>query len=66
MNSIDFIEAALGIASGSIILGLFVWIGVCLQLAYTRMDEMLELLKNCPAIMTHTPLMQGGPLADYC
>lgn len=41
--------------------GIILWIGVCLQLAYTKMDLMLEHLKNCPAIMTRAPLRHGGP-----
>ncbi|QNH80578.1 hypothetical protein GGD92_08045 [Pseudomonas protegens] len=38
-----------------------IWIGVCLHLAYTRMDEILELLKNCSAVMNRAPLRHGGP-----
>lgn len=41
--------------------GIFLWIGVCLHLAYTKMDFMLERLKNCSAIMVRTPLRHGGP-----
>lgn len=41
--------------------GLFLWIAVCLHLAYTKMDLMLEHLKNCSAIMTRAPLRHGGP-----
>lgn len=41
--------------------GIFVWIGVCLHLAYTKMDLMLEHLKNCSAIMVRAPLRHGGP-----
>ncbi|MEB0046408.1 MULTISPECIES: hypothetical protein [unclassified Pseudomonas] len=41
--------------------GIFVWIGVCLHLAYTRMDEMLEHLKNCSTVMARAPLRHGGP-----
>ncbi|MDP9528813.1 MULTISPECIES: hypothetical protein [Pseudomonas] len=61
MSSITSIEVVLGVASGLVVLGVFVWIGVCLHLAYTRMDEMLELLKNSSAIMNRAPLMHGGP-----
>ncbi|ARU86677.1 hypothetical protein [Pseudomonas sp. M30-35] len=42
--------------------GLFLWISVCLYLAYTKMDLMFEHLKNCPAIMARAPLRHGGPL----
>lgn len=41
--------------------GIFLWIGGCLHLAYTKMDLMLEHLKNCSAIMTRAPLRHGGP-----
>lgn len=41
--------------------GIFLWIGVCLRLAYTQADVMLEHLKNSPAITTWAPLRQGGP-----
>lgn len=41
--------------------GLVLWMGVCLHLANTKMDLMLERLKNCSAIMTRAPLRNGGP-----
>lgn len=41
--------------------GLILWIGVCLHLAYSKMDLMLDHLKNCSAIMTRAPLQHGGP-----
>lgn len=41
--------------------GMFIWIGVALYLAYTRMDEMLEYLKNCSAVMIRAPLRFAGP-----
>lgn len=41
--------------------GLTLWIGLCLHLAYTKMDLMLEHLRNCSAIMTRAPLRHGGP-----
>ena len=40
---------------------IFIWIGVCLHLAYTQMDEILERLKNCSAIMRRKPLRYAGP-----
>lgn len=46
---------------GAVLLGLIVWIGICMHLAYTRMDEMLEHLKNCSAVMDRAPLRYGGP-----
>lgn len=41
--------------------GIFVWMGVCLYLAYTQVDEFLERLKHCSAVMSLAPLRQGGP-----
>ncbi len=41
--------------------GIFVWIGVCLHLAYTKADMMLDHLKNSPAIMMWAPMQHGGP-----
>ena len=41
--------------------GMFIWIGGALYLAYTRMDEMLEYLKNCSAVMIRAPLRFAGP-----
>lgn len=38
-----------------------VWITVALHMAYTKMDMMLEHLKNCTAIMVRAPLRHGGP-----
>jgi hypothetical protein len=36
--------------------GIFVWIGIALHLAYTKMDLMLAHLKHCPAVMIRAPL----------
>lgn len=60
MNSsiIDQVLLVIGIAD---IVGLMVWIGACLHLAYTKMDVMLEHLKNSPAITAWAPMRQGGP-----
>jgi hypothetical protein len=41
--------------------GMFVWIGIALHLAYTKMDLMLAHLKNCPAVMIRAPFKNGGP-----
>lgn len=54
-------EIVFGCMGGIVMVFTFVWIGVALHLAYTRMDEMLEHLKNCTAIMTRAPLRHGGP-----
>lgn len=41
--------------------GIFLWIGICLHLAYTKMDLILEHLKNSSAISAWAPLRYGGP-----
>jgi len=41
--------------------GIFVWIGVALHLAYTKMDVMLSQLKNCPAVMVRISFNSAGP-----
>jgi hypothetical protein len=41
--------------------GLFIVLGVALHLAYTKMDLMLNHLKNCPAVMIRAPFKNGGP-----
>lgn len=55
---IDHVLLAIGIAD---MVGLMVWIGVCLHLAYTKMDVMLEHLKDSPAITAWAPMRQSGP-----
>lgn len=41
--------------------GIFLWVGVCLHLAYTKADMILEHLKNSSAIVVRGPLRHGGP-----
>jgi hypothetical protein len=41
--------------------GVFVSLGIALHLAYTKMDMMLDHLKNCPAVMIRAPFKNGGP-----
>lgn len=41
-------------------LGIAIWIAVALYFAYTKMDIMLDHLKNCPAIMIRTVLLDSG------
>ena len=41
--------------------GIFLCIGICLHLAYTQADVMLEHLKNSPAITTWAPILHAGP-----
>jgi hypothetical protein len=43
------------------LVGLFVWLGVALHLAYTKMDIMLIHLKNSPAVTIRVPFKSGGP-----
>lgn len=43
--------------------GIFVCIGTSLHLAYTKMDLMLDHLKNSPLIMKHKMLIKSGPRA---
>jgi hypothetical protein len=50
-----------GYLSGVVLLMVIIWIGVALHMAYTKMDLMLEHLKNCSAIMIRAQLRQGGP-----
>lgn len=54
-------EFALGWLCVVVIVGMFVWIGIALHIAYTKMDLMLTHLKNCSAIMIRAPLRHGGP-----
>lgn len=55
-------ELMVGFFCGLVILGAFIWLGVVLFLAYTRMDEVLEHLKNCTAVTKRLPLLHSGPL----
>lgn len=43
------------------LVGLLIWIGICLHLAYTKIEFMLEHLKNSSAILTMLPLRDSGP-----
>lgn len=58
LNTVDTVLLVIGIAD---IVGIYIWIGISLRLAYTKMDLILEHLKNSPAIMVRVPLRQGGP-----
>lgn len=46
--------------------GMLIVIGASLYLAYTRMDELLNGLKNCSAVMNWAPLRYGGPWGKLC
>jgi len=41
--------------------GGFFCIGISLYMAYTKMDFMLEHLKNCSIVKARSPLKYGGP-----
>lgn len=41
--------------------GIFLWISICLHLAYTKADVMLNHLRNSPAITVWAPMRHGGP-----
>ena len=58
LNVVDKVLLAIAIVD---LAGLVLWIGVCLRLAYTKLDLMLEHLKNCSAVMARAPLRHGGP-----
>ncbi|MCP1488718.1 hypothetical protein J3D48_005031 [Pseudomonas fluorescens] len=58
MNVVDKVLLSIAIVD---LAGQILWIGVCLHLAYTKMDLMLEHLKNCSAITARAPLRHGGP-----
>ncbi|WP_434707397.1 hypothetical protein J3P75_15965 [Pseudomonas sp. R1-1] len=58
LNLVDKVLLSIAVLD---IAGLILWIGVCLHLAYSKMDLMLDHLKNCSAIMTRAPLRHGGP-----
>lgn len=54
-------QLVVGYLCAIVITSMFVWIGVALHMAYTKLDMMLEHLKNCAAIMVRAPLRHGGP-----
>lgn len=58
LNTADTIFLVVGLVDFG---GVFFWIGVCLHLAYTQMDLMLEHLKDSVLLNTFAPLKQGGP-----
>lgn len=41
--------------------GCLVFLGIALYVAYTKLEEMLSHLKNCPAVMIKAPFKNGGP-----
>ncbi|MDD2048933.1 hypothetical protein [Pseudomonas putida] len=58
LNTADKIFLAVGIIDFG---GIFVWIGVCLHIAYTKMNLILDHLKYSSVFRTLTSLTHGGP-----
>lgn len=58
LSIVDKVLLALAVAD---IVGLIIWIGGCLYLAYTRMELMLSHLKNSVAVKNMELLRHGGP-----
>lgn len=52
----------IGYMGAGIILGLIIWLGLMLFMAYTKMDIMLSHLKNCSSVMARVPFINSGPL----
>lgn len=50
-----------GFLCGVMLLSGCIWILIALHLAYTKMDELLDLLKNSPAIRARASLRTSGP-----
>ncbi|CAI8845496.1 MULTISPECIES: hypothetical protein [Pseudomonas] len=53
-------EIVIGYSSGVVLIAMCIWIALMLHVAYTKMDFILEHLKNCKAIMARVPLRHGG------
>jgi len=58
LNTADKIILCIGLIDFA---GVFIWLGMALHLAYTKMDLMLGHLKNCPAITIRAFLINTGP-----
>ncbi|RKS24822.1 hypothetical protein BJ917_2303 [Pseudomonas sp. WPR_5_2] len=58
VETVDLLIACIGLIYFAAALA---WIIVALHMAYTKMDMMLDLYKNCKAIMARAPLRHGGP-----
>ncbi|MHC8320074.1 hypothetical protein ACYZT4_05135 [Pseudomonas sp. GB2N2] len=61
VETVDLLIACIGLIYFAAALA---WIAIALHMAYTKMDMMLELYKNCEAIMIRAPLRHGGPLGN--
>ena len=57
MSSVDFV---VGCLCGAVIVCMFVWIVLALRIAFTQMDLMLGLLRNCSFIDSLAKFKQGG------
>ncbi|NUU38885.1 hypothetical protein [Pseudomonas sp. C2B4] len=58
VDTVDLLIAYIGLIYFAAAL---VWITAALHMAYTKMDMMLDLYKNCKAIMVRAPLRHCGP-----
>lgn len=58
LSGVDKILVTLAVAD---IAGIIIWISICLHLAYTQLDVILEHLENSPAVTARAPLRHGGP-----
>ena len=57
MSTVDFV---IGCLCGAVIICMFVWIAFALRIAFTQMDLMLGLLRNCSFIESLAKFKQGG------
>ncbi|MFJ6091034.1 hypothetical protein [Pseudomonas chlororaphis] len=58
LNTADKIFLMVGLVDFA---GIFIVLGICLHMAYTKMDLMLDHLKNSVVLSTLTTLRHGGP-----
>ncbi|WP_411835744.1 hypothetical protein ACLBNB_21860 [Pseudomonas chlororaphis subsp. aurantiaca] len=58
LNTADKIFLVIGFIDFA---GMFIALGICLHMAYTKMDVMLEYLQNSAVLSTLTTLRHGGP-----
>lgn len=49
-----------GYLSGLILVWIWFWLMIALHLAYTKLGEILDLLKNCSAVRIRAPLRSMG------
>ena len=58
-------QLVVGYLCAIVITSMFVWIGVALHMAYTKLDVMLAHLKNCSAVTNRAPLKNAGPFGKF-